>query len=305
MLGREEQKNTSTSKETTITLSEDEFTCPISGQIFLYPVMTHPCGHLFEEESINAWQNKNEDKEKTTCPNCSEHINGFFPAPPFFNSAFNQFLKENPSLQDERYFNLQSFSSCLLDEKRNPDKLKKMINLLKNSEKQMNTALDETGRCITAACCLVATDYGLNLLLRDEALRNKIQSDGLNSINEEKKYRGISAAYLLTRTEKGRQLLSTDARLRAMLTKETLNAVVETEGSEKGKSAAYWLINTPEGLRLLKQDPDLRDKIGFKEQKDAKVPAQHVVFKRLSEIFSNYKSSQQGHVDIFTFLKKR
>src|SRR4029078_9425472 len=120
--------NSIVSNDVSITLTKEEFICPITGELFLNPIVTQPCGHVFEEDAIQSWR-----ESKNTCPCCREPIQSLSLTQHYFNSHLNLLFDKDPSLYNERYFNLKSFKASLEEEKDHSNKLKKIIDFLKKT----------------------------------------------------------------------------------------------------------------------------------------------------------------------------
>jgi hypothetical protein len=84
------------------TLFLEDFICPITQQIFIKPVDVRPCGHRFEKDALSDWR-----KKHNNCPCCGENIAIIYPViDKFFKNLFNELLKKNPILQNQRYCSL-------------------------------------------------------------------------------------------------------------------------------------------------------------------------------------------------------
>lgn len=240
-------------------VSKEDISCPISGEVFFDPSITYPCGHLFENEMIHKWMEKN-----TSCPCCRSEIIKINNPPPFFNHFFQQVLANNLFLHDERYFDLTSFLNCLSNNL--PEKLNKMILMLQNSAKHLNMPCDDQmHRGLNPIYFLTKFGKGRKLLTDHLLLREKISAEGINIIGQTAGEEGFSAVYWLTMYPSGQTLLLNDARLRSLISRETLMKQVSAPGEHHKKSPAFWLMRTDIGKEILKIDAELSQKIGYKK----------------------------------------
>lgn len=99
---------------------------------------------------------------------------------------------------------------------------------------------------------------GQETLEHDKTLRDKINSQGLNTVSRGHHTAGESAVYELCKHHIGRKILKNDARIRNLISAEALNSPAVKDDN---KSAAYWLLNTEDGNAILKMDPEMNGKI--------------------------------------------
>lgn len=242
-------------KDISLSISLNDFSCPITTQLFLDPRQVVPCGHLFENDAIRQWK-----EESDECPCCRKKIKHIYLAPPYFYRQFTELLEKNPHLHDERYFNLETFSNLLDEEKENSIAFKKIIQLLKNSDKHLNQVPDENILEGTSALTwLVGTDLGIKILKNDAELRAKISSNGLNR-KELGDDNGATPLTWMVRDEKGMEILIKDANLRQKITAEGLNSVSQ-EKECIGQTPLAIFANNNIGIQLLMDDIQLRKKI--------------------------------------------
>lgn len=241
----------SENKNFSFSIPLEDFMCPITTQIFFEPTQGMPCGHMFEMEAIHEWR-----KSSDACPCCRQTIDVIYPAPSYFNKLFKEFLEKNPSLQNERYFNFQTFEKAFHDN----TNLQSYIKLFKVASKQLNTPSEEKeSKGMTPVALLAKHEKGFQFFMRESKLVNNITEEGLNTIIQTDEDAGIAALYWFT-TMKNLKLLQHDEKLCSKITSTGLNSIFR-EGVLQGRSPLFELTATISGRKLLKDNPALRAKI--------------------------------------------
>jgi tetratricopeptide (TPR) repeat protein len=82
----------------------DDFTCPLTKQIFLQPAMASPCGHIFERSAV---------KSRRKCPSCKHKIIVLVDLP-FFKKEIEQRLqKEDPNVRLNQFLSEELLEELL------------------------------------------------------------------------------------------------------------------------------------------------------------------------------------------------
>jgi hypothetical protein len=109
--------------------------------------------------------------------------------------------------------------------------------------------------------CLVKEDSGLQLIINDEVLRNKVTEDGLNTYSGSRNcWRRESVLSTLVESEAGLNLLLVDVQLRSKINSHGLNSLAKG-GLCWNQSPLSLLIASDVGLQLIVNDEILRNKI--------------------------------------------
>ncbi|MBA4696234.1 MAG: hypothetical protein H2069_02445 [Legionella sp.] len=249
----------STELQMTITFDVEDFTCPITQQIFFEPAQANNCEHYFEKEALDEWL-----ATKKQCPCCKEKTQRSVRPSLIFRKVFQQTLHENPQLQLNRHFSLTSFIDHLENPTKDSELMKTMIDFLKQTRTH-SEALELQVSLVPRATViywLARTPLGRTFLLDDEELRNQITVEELNTYIElqDDEDTQVSALLWLAGTIDGRKLLLSDDFLRSNITQEGLNKIVK-KGPHRGESVLYWLTSSSSGIEVLAKDPELRQKI--------------------------------------------
>ena len=87
-----------------ITKIPQDFTCPITSDIFIDPIKTDcptsETGHIFEKLALANWFRQ---KQSCTCPLCRHSVNTVLPDEALARRILNEFIRFNH--KNDRYFN--------------------------------------------------------------------------------------------------------------------------------------------------------------------------------------------------------
>lgn len=272
---------------------KSDLTCPIESGIFFEPVMTSPCHHIFEKHGLEIWLTKHR-----TCPDCNGEVAQVTPAPPFVYNSLEYLLKKYPELNLECNFHLVYLRAALKSAKDgNSTKLEKIIQFLKIANKLNEFSPDDGFKNTTAfywlcgheigikyltedLCNIISSESlnkrldngdsalvwltscydGVNLLVKNANLREKITAESLNAIDGDNKEHGKSPIFYLTKYSKGVNLIFRDEALKNKVTSEGLNRAVKLLDGVL-HSALSHIAEKPDGRKLLCKDPIFRAKV--------------------------------------------
>ncbi len=264
-----------------LNLNVSDFTCPISQELFFWPVELS-CEHIFENGALKNANCK-------TCPVCNEAIKEVNLPGRFFINQLDQLYAQYPELIKQIYFSteyvawiIQSDIAFLHDRLaaylKLPEKftaqvaldlmsfeegiafLKKHPAFLNLAKQMLNQPVATKNGLMTPLYCLVQMSAGIQLLHENTELLESITPEALNWQRDAGVAKNTSPLAILCASDQGVQLFIDHASLRSKMVSHGLNAV-QLEGPETGASPVYDLVMSPLFKTLYQLMPQLLDMI--------------------------------------------